>query len=280
MKKIAAVLCMALALCLFDSRETFAAEKESAFDRVMRTGTIRCGIIPWPPGAEVDPVTREIRGPTRDLFDSIIRLTGWKPEFVEVTLGEVPLDLEHGKIDAMCADGPWTITNIKFVDYTTWAGYTPVLVYIRENETRYKNYSDLDAQNVSFVGIDGDVSSDLAGIRFPRATLRTLVNLTDPAQMMMEVAGGKADAVVLDPVTAEGFMKNNPGKIKPFPEKEPLAVYPFGMSVRRGEARLQQTLSRATEMAIDIGLVDQKLDLYDPTRRIVYSPLKPYRIGK
>lgn len=258
----------------------FAAAAESTFDRVMRTGVLRCGIIPWPPGAEVDPVTKEIRGPTKELFDAIIRLTGWKPEFVEVALGEVPLDLEHGKIDAMCADGPWTITNIKFVDYTIWAGYTPVLVYIRAKETRYKNYRDLDGQNVSFVGIDGDISSDLAALRFPKAPLRTLVNLTDPAQMMMEVAEGKADAVILDPVTAEGFMKNNPGKIKPLSGKAPLAVYPFGMSVRRGESRLQQTLSRATEMAINIGLVDQKLDLYDPTRRTVYSPIKPYEAPK
>ncbi len=280
MKKIAALLCMAFALCLFDSCETFAAEKESTFDRVVRTGVLRCGIIPWPPGAEVDPVTKEVRGPTKELFDAIIRLTGWKPEFVEVALGEVPLDLEHGKIDAMCADGPWTITNIKFVDYTIWAGYTPVLVYVRANEARYKSYGDLNVQNVSFVGIDGDISSDLAGLRFPKATLRTLVNLTDPAQMMMEVAEGKADAVILDPVTAEGFMKNNPGKINPLSEKEPLAVYPFGMSVRRGESRLQQTLSRATEMAINIGLVDQKLDLYDPTRRTVYSPVKPYEAPK
>jgi ABC-type amino acid transport substrate-binding protein len=267
-------------LILAFSFPALAAEKESAYERVMRTGVLRCGIVPWPPGAEVDPVTKEIRGPTKELFDSIIRLTGWKPEFVEIALGEVPLALKHGKIDAMCADGPWTITNIKVVDYTTWAAYSPVLVYVRANETRYKNYGDLDAQNVSFVGIDGDISSDLVALRFPKAILRTLINLTDPAQMMMEVADGKADAVILDPVTAESFMKNNPGKVTPFPEKEPLAVYPLGMSVRRGEARLQQTLSRATEMAINIGLVDRKLDLYDPTRRIVYSPLMPYRIPK
>lgn len=29
--------------------------KESAYDRVMRTGTIRCGYFIWPPGFSIDP---------------------------------------------------------------------------------------------------------------------------------------------------------------------------------------------------------------------------------
>jgi hypothetical protein len=36
-------------------------------------------------------------------------------------------------------------------------------------------------------------------------------------------------------------------------------------------------LNRATEMAINIGLADQKLDLYDPARKAIYSPALPFR---
>jgi ABC-type amino acid transport substrate-binding protein len=260
----------------------FAAEeaRESVFDRVMRTGTLRCGFIPWPPGFDVDPNTGEVKGPTKELFESIIKLAGWKVEFVQSSLGNVPLELETGKFDAMCADGPWTITNVRLVDYTTPAIYSPIFVYVRESETRFKNYADMNVDGVSFVGIDGDISSDLAGLRFPKAKLRTLINMTDPAQMMMEVADGKADAVILDPVTAENYMKSNPGKMRQLADKNPLAVYPAMMSVKRGEDKLQQTLSRATEMAINIGLVDMKADLYDPTRRTIYVPAKGYMPGK
>lgn len=275
MKKL--VLTLFIALLAFPA---FAADKkkESAFDRVMRTNTLRCGFIPWPPGFEVDPNTREVTGPNKELFERIIRLTGWDVEFVEVSLTTDILDMNEGRIDAMCASGPWTISNVKFVDYTTPVTYSPVLVYVRSDEDRFASYKDLNKEDVSFVGIDGDISIDLAGYRFPKAKVRSLINLTDPAMMMREVADGKADAVILDPVTAESFMKNNPGQMKVLPVQEPLAVYPVGMSVKWGENELKQALSRATEMAINIGLADELLDLYDPTRRILYSPAKSYEV--
>lgn len=263
---------------LFTSPLYAADQKETAFERVMRTGTLRCGFVPWPPGFEVDPNSGEVKGLSKDLFEGIIGLTGWKVEFIEVALGNNALDLSNDRIDAMCADAPWTISSVKFVDYTTWAAYSPVLVYVRNDETRFKSYKDLDAQDVSFVGIDGDISSDLATLRFPKAKLRTLINLTDPAQMMLEVADGKADAVILDPITAENFMRNNQGRMKELAGVEPLAVYPVGFSVKRGESDLQQTLDRATEMAVNIGMIDQTLDLYDPERRTIYAPARTYRI--
>jgi len=275
-------LLLTILLLTLTSLPTFAADKakESAFERVMRTNTLRCGFIPWPPGFEIDPNTREIKGPTKVLFENIIRLTGWEVEFVEVSLTTDILDMNVGRIDAICASGPWTITNVKFIDYTTPAAYSPVLVYIRKNEDRFVTYKDLNDKNVSFVGVDGDISIDLVGHRFPKAKVRSLINLTDPAMMMMEVADGKADAVILDPVTAENFMRNNPGRMKEFPVNDPLAVYPIGMSVKWGENDIKQVLNRATEMAINIGLVDDLLDLYDPTRRTIYSPEKPYEVPK
>lgn len=278
MRLITALFATLLAFTPLAAHAAEAPAHESAYDRVMRTGTLRCGYIVWPPGFEKDANTGEVSGPGKELSEAIIRLAGWQAEFVEVTLGNVPLDLENGRIDAMCIDGPWTISNVRLVDYTSWVYYTPVFVYVRANETRFHTYRDMNNVESNFIGIDGDISVDLAALRFPQAKLQTLINLTDPAQMLLNVADGKADAVVLDPVTADSFMKNNPGKVRELKGNGPLAVYPVGMSVRRGEAQLQQTLSRATEMAINIGLVDDKLDLYDPTRRSIYAVSRPYQI--
>ena len=254
------------------------AAGESAFDRVMRTGTLHCGFIPWPPGFDVDVVTGAAKGPAKELFESIIKLAGWKVQFVQMALGDNAQDLNNGKIDAVCADGPWTIARIKFVDYTTPAAYTPVMVYVRAGEKRFHGYSDLDNAKVTLVGIDGDISTDLALLRFPKAKLHTLSNLTDPSQMLIDVADGKEDAVILDPVTADHYMRNNPGKIRML-TPQALAVYPVEMSVRRGETQLQQTLDRATEMASNIGLIDKMLLNYDPlSRKYLYAPLKTYSV--
>lgn len=264
------------------AQPAFAADslKESAFDRVLRTNTLRCGIVPWPPGIEIDPNTGAVKGPTKELFEGIIKLTGWKVQFVQVALGNGVEDLNSGKIDAMCSDGPWTITSIKFVDYTVPATYTPVMVYVRANETRFHSYADLDAPAATLAGIDGDISTDLALLRFPKAKLHTLTNMTDPAQMLMEVADSKEDAVILDPVTADHFMKNNPGKIKML-VPQALAVYPVGMSVKRGEAALQQTLNQAIEIANNIGLLDTLFNNFDPiSHKYIYAPSKNYVVPK
>jgi ABC-type amino acid transport substrate-binding protein len=254
-------------------------KQENAYERVMRTGTLRCGFIAWPPGFEVDANTKEVKGPTKEIFESIIKLTGWQAEFIEVPLGTVATELKNGRIDAMCADGPFTISTVKYVDYTSWAFYTPVFVYLRANESQFTDLRKLNDPAVEFVGIDGDLSVDLVTLRFPKAKIQTLSNMTDPAQMLLNVIDGKADAVILDPYTAEAFMRNNPGKIQSYDAEGPLAVYPLGFSVRWGEPELKAVLSRATEMAQNIGLLETRLDLYDPNRRIIYSPAAAYQIG-
>jgi ABC-type amino acid transport substrate-binding protein len=253
--------------------------KESAYERVMRTGILRCGFIAWPPGFEIDANTKEVKGPTKEIFESIIKLTGWQAEFIEVPLGTVATELKNGRIDAMCADGPFTVSTVKYVDYTSWAFYTPVFVYLRANEAKFTDLSKLNDPTAEFVGIDGDLSIDLVTLRFPKAKIQTLSNMTDPAQMLLNVVDGKADAVILDPYTAEAFMRNNPGKIQSYTAEGPLAVYPLGFSVRWGEPELKAVLSRATEMAQNIGLLETKLDLYDPNRRIIYAPATAYQLG-
>ena len=271
MKKLLLAL---LLLCLASP----AHAAESAFDRVMRTGTLRCGFFAWPPGFEIDPNTKEVKGTTKELFEALVKLAGWKPEFVEVQFGSYIMDLNSGRVDAICGDGPWTISNVRLIDYTTPVAYTPMVVYVRADETRFKKNADLNTDKASFAGIDSDSSTELAQMRFPKANIHTLINITDPASMLMEVVDKKSDAAIVDPFTGGKFMEHNPGKLKQL--GPPLAVYPLSFSLKRGETLLEQTLSRTTEMALDIGLADSKLDMFDPARKTVYSPAKSYEAPK
>ncbi len=45
--------------------------KESAYERVMRTGTIRCGYFLFPPLAVKNPNTNMLSGITADIFNKI-----------------------------------------------------------------------------------------------------------------------------------------------------------------------------------------------------------------
>jgi ABC-type amino acid transport substrate-binding protein len=126
---------------------------------------------------------------------------------------------------------------------------------------------DLNADGVTFVGIDGDLSTDLVLRNYPKASLHSLTNMSDPAQMLMDVSTGKADIVITDSQGADIFIKNNPGKIKRLFE-EPLAIYGSAFSMRKGEYKLFNMMQEATNAALNTGLMDKILNKYDPDGRL------------
>ncbi len=127
-----------------------------------------------------------------------------------------------------------------------------------------------------FIGMDGDVSTDLAVRRFPEAEVRAMPSTADSAQLLMEVATGKADAVILDPQSAARFMENNPGKIRRLSD-EPLAVQGGGFSVKKGEQELLNMLNEAVHYALNTGLLDDVLAKYDPEGELYLPVDTPYR---
>ena len=267
------------ALCGFLLRgSAFAADqaKESAYDRVMRTSTLRCGYTPWPPFFSVDPNTGVMSGLSKDLSDNVATLLGLKMEYVQLVVGQQVQDLNSGKVDAVCGDGPWIISTVKYLDYTSSYFYVAVYAYGRANETRFSTLAGLNSKDATFVGIDGDISSDLVQSYFPQAKISTLSAVTDPSQMLLNVTTGKADAVITDPVTISVFEKNNPGKIKRL-VGQPVAVYGGGFSVKKGETSLLSTLSQGVSAALNAGMADKALKKYDPDGTMFLPVATPYR---
>ena len=267
------------ALCGFLLRgSAFAADqaKESAYDRVMRTGTLRCGYIAWPPYFSLDPNTKILSGVSKDISDSASRILGLKTAYIDVPNAGQVENFNSGKIDAMCGDGPFVLSTIKYVDYTKPYYYVPVYAYGRANEKRFNASEDLNRAGVTFVAIDGDLSTDLALADFPRATLSSLGNVSDPSQMLLNVQTGKADVVIVDPVTVNLFAKNNPGKIKRLFAR-PVAVYGGGFSVKKGDTALLSTLNGAVDAVMNTGQSDSVLKKYDPQGTLFLPVTMPYR---
>jgi polar amino acid transport system substrate-binding protein len=273
MKKI---LLMSLFLSIF-FRPIIAAgsERETVYDRVMRTGTLRCGYEPWPPYFSVDPNTKALTGVSKDLSDTAAKILGLKIDYVEVALGQQVQDMNNGKIDATCGDAPWVLTTLKYADYTKPYFYIPVFAYGRANEKRFAKPEDMNNPNVTFTMIDGDVSTDLAITNFPRAKLNSLGNLSDPSQMLLNVMTRKADVVIIDPVAVSVFAKNNPGKIKIL-FSHPLAVYGGGFSVKKGETDLLNTLNGAVDAMINTGQAEHVLKKHDPAATLFMQVATPW----
>jgi ABC-type amino acid transport substrate-binding protein len=256
-----------------------AEERDPAYERVMRTGTIKCGYYPWPPYFENDLNTGEMKGLTKDISDEIFALLGWEVEYIELTLGYQLNDLQTGKIDAICGDGPFQIGVIDKIGFTRPLFFIPVYPYVRSEDSRFTSLPEMNRGSVTFVAIDSDLSQDLAMRFFPEAKLYTLQNITDPAQMFLDVATKKADAAISDPLTAEKFIKSRPDAIGRAFEDRPLAVYSYSFSVMPDEAELREVLNTASGVAFNFGIIDRIISLYDPEAKFFIPAAKNYEIN-
>lgn len=254
-----------------------AANAETAFERVQRTGTLRCGFLAWPMYFDIDPNTKHVSGISKKLTEAALHTLGLKVDYIEVTSASKVTDLQSGKVDAICGDGPYVLTSLMQVNYTRPFFYAPVYLYGREDENRFQKLANIDAKQVTFVGMDGDLSVELVQKNFPMAKLNTIASTVDVSMMLMDVTTKKADLTIMDPGGADNFIKHNPGKVKKILGDKPFAVYGVGFSVKKGETELLNSLNGAVEALQNTSSIDPVIDSYDPDNKIFVRTSPNYR---
>lgn len=267
-------------LALFIPLPAFAEEaaKESAFDRVMRTGTLKCGYYAWPPYFEQDFNTNEITGLAADYARAAGSLLGLKVEFVQLAaIGLQAEELKKGIYDAYCLDSYYVFSSIKAQDFGTPFFFAPVFPYVRHDDDRFKSLDDLNKPEITFVGIDGDISVEMVGRRFPNAKLVSLPSTSDGSQLMMNVATKKADVAIIDPGIVESYNATNPVQLKITSPETPVAVYPISFSVAKGEEDLLNMLNGAVSALQNTGTTESIVKKYNLPKDSVYLPATPYK---
>lgn len=254
------------------------AADESAYDRVIAKNEIICGVNPWAPYKELDPNTKEWKGFAIDIYRKAFSTLDMKVTFKEVVLGNQIQDLNTGRVDAICDDGPWTMSAGKFVDYSDPVYVSIVYPYVRKGETRFKTRSDLNKKDVKFTGIDGDLSSDLTRRLFPKATFASMAGTTDVGQLFLNVSTQKADVAIVDPASFAVFEKNNPGQLVPLFKDAPLGKYKQIITVKKGDVKMLGLVNQAIDNALAFGLVDEVLEEFDPKHEKIMRVRSPYTL--
>src|SRR5258708_1183452 len=97
-----------------------AAKKETVFERIMRTGTIRCGYILAPAWVMKDPNTGTMSGSIVDyvnaLGDALKFKVVWQEE---MNLGTYMQDLQNRRYDLECSGGWPNALRGKQIEYST-----------------------------------------------------------------------------------------------------------------------------------------------------------------
>lgn len=260
-----------------------ASQKNSVYERIIKTQTLRCGYNTYEPVIMRDPNTGEMSGIFPEYMAAISRATGLKIEWTaEIGWGEVPIALQTGKIDAMCA-GKWADAKDGLqIAFTVPAFYNAIEVFARADDTRFdSDLSLINKPEISIAAMDGSITMDIAKDDFPNAKIFGLPILDSESDLLLNVTSGKADITFSTNGPAIGFMKNNPKKIKRVAPEKPLRVFGVTIAVNIHEQELLTLLNTATNQLLNSGSIDKILDKYESKYPGSFSRVaKPYAISK
>lgn len=264
-------------LLMILSSPALAADKEGAFERVVRTNTIRCGYAMSPPVMEKDPNTGALYGFDYDLWQEIGKELALKIEFTEeVGYGNFIEGLRTGRYDAFCSEIWPDPTRAKHLSLTI----NPVLysflkTFVRADDHRFdKDLELVNSPDVSVPAIEGDVSVSMVTGRFPKAKIYYLPQTASVSEAIESIKTKKADIIFLDQAMMNDFEKQNPGVLRALDHPSPY-VFSSYFSVKGGEIQLRDMIDLALRKIIDDGRLERLAKKYSKdyvTPRRNYDP--------
>ena len=253
--------------------------KETAFERVMRTQTIRCGYASWPPYFMVDPNTKQKSGIFYDVTEALGKAANLKIEWAEeISYSLVGQNLSSGKQDAFCGM-MWTSANRgKRIEFTSPVAYMPLDAYVREKDTRFDhNLAAINDNHITISMQDGSTMQGIANATFPQAKQFAIPELSDSTQIMANVAAGKADVIFSSPDTISDYNRNNPDKkLRLVPSAAPLRLLGESLGVAKGEWELRDYLNIVLAELQGDGTIDRILSHYETEPGLFRRVAPPY----
>lgn len=272
-------LLLLIAVPLAFATTVSAKEKESTFDRILRTGTIRCGYGISPPVLVKDPNTGVLSGLDYDIWQEIGKDLGLKIEFTEEAgWGNFIEGLKTGRYDAFCSELWPDPARSKFLSLTIPVIYSQLKTYVRADDHRFDHDIEMiNDESVTLPAIEGDVSVAVFKSRFPKAKLYALPQTATVSDMMMAVQSKKADAIFLDRAMFRDFDKQNPGVLRELSNVPPAFVSGSYFSVKSGDIQLRDMINIALRSMIDDGRMERLAKKYSADYII---PAKNYEVTK
>ncbi len=203
MKWIAtAFITMALALT------SVTAQAEDVIAKIQKAGVFRVGMAPSPTDQSPNPETGEYEGYNVEMANEIAKIMKVKLQIVPATWATLVSGLSADQYDVIFANLFATPERALVVSFTQPYDFNGFLVMVRK-DSKITSLDQLDAPDVTFVGMSGSVESIYPPQIYPKSKTKALVgeNVAAPAQ---EVLAGRATAHMIDPTTYAILKAQNP----------------------------------------------------------------------
>jgi polar amino acid transport system substrate-binding protein len=164
----------------------------------------------YPPFNQIDKNTNKGVGWDYDTVTEICKRLNCTPEFKQAAWDGIFPAMQAGEYD-MLADGVTvTITRSKIVDFSTPYVTIGQVLLVRSDESR--TIDQLKADSSALIGTQiGTTNEIVAKKNFPAERVKSF---EDFGAAVLALMSKDVDGVVLDNVTASGFMNENQGKLK------------------------------------------------------------------
>jgi polar amino acid transport system substrate-binding protein len=251
---------------------------QGVYDRVIASGTIRCGYTSWPPFVVKNPNSGAISGLFVDYLDALGKKLNLKIEWtMEMGWGDLIEGLKTDKVDAFCV-GLWPNSARSIhIDFTEPVSYQAIYPFVRIDDTRFD--ADISLANdpaVTVAVVDGATTAVIAAADFPKATQSALPQLSAISDILMEVASNKADIAFIDMYTGSSFIANNPDLIRPIKMARPIRWFGNVVALKADEYRFKRMLDIATTELISSGEIGRLISKYEKYPGDLFHVKAPY----
>ncbi len=254
---------------------------DDVYTRVIDSGVIRCGYIPYPPTMMIDANTGEKSGIFYDYMNEIGKRLSLKVEWVQESgWGTFVNDLQKDRFDMLCSTIWTSAARGRVVNHTIPLYYSAVTAWGRYDEKRFENdLKTLNDDGYTIAVIDGSVSETIAKDEFPKAKLFSLPELSNISDVALNVTMGKADVAFLENYIARQFIKNNPESIKLL-DQQKLRLYGNAMYMKKGAHDFRLMINDAINEIAQSQFLDDLLIQYQVPENSYLMPSRPYRENK
>ena len=276
---------LALGVVLFRAPHTSdsASKKETAYERVMHTRTLRCAYSSRAHHFMRRADNKTISGIDYEIMEAIGKAAHIKIEWAEeVGLGAFPVLLNSGKQDAMCTPVWASVTRAQRVVASAPILYSPLYAYVREDDHRFNNNLEaINNEKVTIAVVDSSPGAFVAETAFPKAKPYALPIDNADSDRVLAVATGKADVVLVDEATAGSYNEHNAAhKIRRVSSSTPVRMFPETFYVAMNEWALREFLNAGIADLQNNGTLDRILDKYEPDPTAIARVASPYHFQK
>lgn len=178
-------------------------------------------------------------------------------EIVETEYSSLIPALEQGNIDVIISSMTITEKREEVVDFSDPYTTSPLMMLVYK-DSKVNSPADLNDPEVTIVAKLGTVSALWAAEYAPKAQVK---NIEEEASAVLEVAQGKADVFIYDPMSVIRHQAHYPDTTRTVLEPLP-NTKGWGIAMRKGEVALKSEINAFLKAAKTDGTFDTIRDTY------------------